>query len=293
MGAIDDLIMNRPWPATLFHYTSQAGLLGILRSRAVWATDVRYLNDSREHQVINAVTGAALAERLAGAMPDAERYLLEHHLARIAENAPQLTVAVFSLSEMGDQLSQWRGYCPDGNGFALGFEPAALMTVARPQGFSLLPCLYRPQDHRAVVDELIDGALERLRNPVVPPGEHAVNATREAGRAFYESFTRVAPALKDESFSEEREWRLVSGPLGDFNGHPRFGVRPSSSGLRPYIEIAIGRTDPDGDPIFLGQCVVGPTPHPELTREVLRNLFLKHSVGWNGIQLSAIPYRTW
>src|ERR1019366_1397698 len=33
---------------TLFHYTTAAGLLGILRSSSLWATDLHFLNDAQE-----------------------------------------------------------------------------------------------------------------------------------------------------------------------------------------------------------------------------------------------------
>ena len=33
---------------TLFHYTTAAGLLGILDSSGFWATDLRFLNDAQE-----------------------------------------------------------------------------------------------------------------------------------------------------------------------------------------------------------------------------------------------------
>jgi hypothetical protein len=35
-------------PATLYHYTNAAGLLGIVEKRALWATDVQFLNDGEE-----------------------------------------------------------------------------------------------------------------------------------------------------------------------------------------------------------------------------------------------------
>jgi hypothetical protein len=33
---------------TLFHYTTAAGLLGILNTANIWATDLRFLNDVQE-----------------------------------------------------------------------------------------------------------------------------------------------------------------------------------------------------------------------------------------------------
>jgi hypothetical protein len=35
-------------PATLYHHTNAAGLLGIVQERALWATDVQFLNDGEE-----------------------------------------------------------------------------------------------------------------------------------------------------------------------------------------------------------------------------------------------------
>jgi hypothetical protein len=35
-------------PARVYHYTSTDGLLGILDSGHLWATDLRYLNDTSE-----------------------------------------------------------------------------------------------------------------------------------------------------------------------------------------------------------------------------------------------------
>jgi hypothetical protein len=48
----DELMPPRPaLPESLFHYTDAAGLQGILKSRQIWATDCRYLNDREEMQV--------------------------------------------------------------------------------------------------------------------------------------------------------------------------------------------------------------------------------------------------
>ena len=35
-------------PKSLFHYTTAAGLLGILRESVLWATEARFLNDAQE-----------------------------------------------------------------------------------------------------------------------------------------------------------------------------------------------------------------------------------------------------
>src|ERR1700730_18258372 len=47
-SALDRLRLSVPSTRTIFHYTSQAGLLGIVDRRALWVSDLRYLNDSTE-----------------------------------------------------------------------------------------------------------------------------------------------------------------------------------------------------------------------------------------------------
>ena len=40
--------MPNQTPPTLFHYTNQAGLEGILKSKKIWATNIHSLKDRRE-----------------------------------------------------------------------------------------------------------------------------------------------------------------------------------------------------------------------------------------------------
>ena len=47
----------------LFHYTTQAGLLGIIDSRSLWFTDIFYLNDSTEMEYTFSIVGYVLSEK--------------------------------------------------------------------------------------------------------------------------------------------------------------------------------------------------------------------------------------
>src|SRR5229473_5273124 len=40
--------LQQPIPEFLYHYTSQDGLLGIIESRSLWATNISYMNDATE-----------------------------------------------------------------------------------------------------------------------------------------------------------------------------------------------------------------------------------------------------
>lgn len=140
----------------LLHYTTLAGLSGILSSGALWATDATFLNDSSE---ITHFFDERLRKLV---VDDAHRYAIElgripRYLARIVSDGGfdkvigieadawhsalrRVTLAmnrpfVLSLSAPSDDrvrhsglLSQWRGYGLDG-GYALVFETQKLETM--------------------------------------------------------------------------------------------------------------------------------------------------------------------
>jgi hypothetical protein len=138
---------------SLCHYTSATGLIGILESKQLYATDVRFLNDSQE--LLYAVD---LAKQYLTNQPlqskDDERKAFADFALKLLDTKDNLVVIlgtptfVASFSEENDLLSQWRGYCPNGNGFAISFSPDCIMELAKAHRWQLLKCLYskREQD---------------------------------------------------------------------------------------------------------------------------------------------------
>jgi len=49
---------------------------------------------------------------------------------------------ICSFSQKGDQLSQWRAYCPSGNGISIGFNSIVLTKLANKHEFKLVKCIY-------------------------------------------------------------------------------------------------------------------------------------------------------
>jgi hypothetical protein len=41
-------LLGRSPSTTLYHYTTQGGLLGVVQTGELWATNVQYMNDRRE-----------------------------------------------------------------------------------------------------------------------------------------------------------------------------------------------------------------------------------------------------
>ncbi len=57
---------------------------------------------------------------------------------------------VFSLTEKGNILSQWRAYTPSGEaGVSIGFSKEGLEKIAAKKGFELIKCLYDRKEQLA------------------------------------------------------------------------------------------------------------------------------------------------
>jgi len=147
--------LHRSHPAVLYHYTTAPGLLSMIKSGHLWATESRYMNDPREFlQGADVILGVInrIAKR-----KSAPRALLE-----IGQNVQRhideklLNVRIFSVSfcTNGDLLSQWRGYGDAGGGYALGFEPRFLFgrpKAERPPLRSLLRVIYNREHQERLV----------------------------------------------------------------------------------------------------------------------------------------------
>jgi len=101
-------------PETLWHYTTFVGFQGIIHSKTIWATEYRFLNDSEESS-----HARMLAEKLVEGLPESTelRFPARDTLRFAVQRAFQIgllheerfSLMVASFSEVGDQLSQWRG----------------------------------------------------------------------------------------------------------------------------------------------------------------------------------------
>src|SRR4051794_31261589 len=115
-------IFRRKAPKVLYHYTSPAGLMGIIESHCVWASDIRYLNDVNEFSVAQKTLATVLEELRDRMSGETERRVLKLlDITRISQwfEEERYRVFVSSFTEVGDLLSQWRGYCPAGAGYSV------------------------------------------------------------------------------------------------------------------------------------------------------------------------------
>ncbi len=309
--------INKPIPANLWHYTSFEGMLGILTSRTIWATEYRFLNDREEF-----LHAKNLALELVEEEPEvtdagfSAREVLRKAVA-VAFNTgvlheERLRVMVASFSENGDQLSQWRGYARNSTGVSIGLDlrllrpPVESGTLA-----TFAPCLYRDSDKRLLLKAIFSYCRAGLQNWWDTLVKEAVAAGRsdpayaaelikahqkelhellfQCHRDLQFDLLRVAPLLKNESFSEEQEWRLVF-PIeaSRLPSNYPFQFRAVRDTLVPYIAFPLLRANQDG-PVQCTDLILGPGSHP--SAEVSINMLFQTQKIRVLARQSKVPYR--
>lgn len=260
-------------PERLWHYTSGGVAKSIFENRMLWAGHLGFMNDTSEvnHAMNLSVEVVELLR------PNFPHYgdAFDQWKSYVTDSPPKSwapnTFAV-SFSEEPDLLSQWRGYATGSGGpFSLGF-PSAMLTdrlgEVGGQMWTLRRCIY---DH--------EGQLEHIKDHMV-----AALRMRDAGRMQGFSALRAikwwvmnaAPLCKHPAFDEEREWRLVVGPIEMQRAEAVHFVERRHT-LAPYIEFPLA----DGDnPLDDIHWVAGPGPQQERAHNALG--MVAHLAGMTG-----------
>jgi hypothetical protein len=281
-------LTSRRKPKMLFHYTSAAGLLGIIQSKTIWSTNIRYLNDTKEYALALEIARAILEMRTKRARSNFERGLIKV-MSDSLEPAEGTDIFVSSFSQQGDQLSQWRGYCPSGSGYSIGFKTDVLIKSTEANKLQFLAsCVYDEIKQSELIEEVIAEVARFAEEFNTEHPDQHDRLYRESFKLFERLVPLLGPVIKHQSFDEESEWRLISpadslGPLAP-------ELRPGRSMLVPYIEH---RLVSEAERFDLAEIIVGPTPHPELAIKAVEALVAKHSVFVGNIRESEIPYRDW
>jgi hypothetical protein len=275
----------------LYHYTTFTGLLGIVESGALWASDIRYMNDSAELKHTANLIRTEITRRITAghAKPDLLNQFLDWVTHRIT-NGHMLFASSFRSN--GNLLSQWRGYSRLGKGVSLGFAPESISRCARQQSFQIGKCIYSSKSQERLISRIID-AIEALAEKHVPAcdqqgkiGDHSYHSIFQL---IESDLLRIAAILKHPSFREEEEWRVVSPVITDYVKAPVL-FREGASMLVPYIEFnLIAETNA---PIELEHLFLGPTPNITISMNSLTMFLAKNSIRPDkGVSYCQIPYR--
>lgn len=281
-------------PVPLYHYTSLDVLEKITSTGTIWATDVHYLNDKTEYRNARTFIEKTLEERLHKKRDT--HAAVESHFQKIDKKSRQPDVFVTSFSKDGDSLPQWRGYGANGQGVAIGFLPAALKSgilqipdIAwrgqpdnAPVDLALMKCVYKDSEKDAIITESVDSYLSAVE------GTHPRINFDMSARLLSGLVDQCSPLFKDESFKEEREWRLVMSCAYSDVPDRHFSVRRSM--MIPYIKIDVKENYAAS---YISAVCIGPTAEPDLARKAVKKLLAHRGLNSASVQNSSIPYRTW
>ena len=275
----------------LYHYTSFTGLLGIVGSKGLWATDIRYMNDSAELRHTADLIRSEITLRIAGGhpRPDLLNQFLDWVTHRIT-NGHMLFASSFRAN--GNLLSQWRGYSRLGKGVSLGFNPDYILDCAERQAFEIGRCIYDSNHQARLIRQVID-VVEALAKGQDQAGQLPDKSSENSYHAIFQQIEsdllRIAAILKHPSFREEEEWRIVSPVLTDYVEAP-VQFREGASMLVPYILFNL--MPRDASPIALEHLFLGPTPNITISMNSLTMYLSKNGIQpAKGLSYCQIPFR--
>ena len=277
-------------PDLVYHYTTDSGLLGIIREKCLWATDIRYLNDSKELHYTLELASGHLQQLQRGTYPEQEANLLEEW-HRAISNVQRFPVYVAAFSRHQDKLSQWRAY-GRGTGYAIGFTPQVLWqaTIGFTHIGAWFRCVYSKDEQLDLLNEATTHLLEAFRSTKIPDPPDDVTHRMGFEIAFFYHLFTLAACFKHPSFEEEDEWRLVFQEMRSEKQIPHRHLREGRRMIVPYLKVPL--TLKDGT-LRLDELIVGPTPHKDLAVEAVRLLLDQEGVVHDGVKPSETPFRDW
>ena len=157
----------------------------------------------------------------------------------------------------------------------------------------LVECKYNKEKQKSDLKNLIDKDL-----PVIQASFE--KGLKEKGEKEYPDHTdyfnnvdmtvskiaQIATSFKHKSFCEEKEWRLVVGPV-DIPSE-RILYRPSDTAIIPYVEIDFKNS------VLPIECIIiGPGPYQQRNGVSLRQMLSISGFDKVDVFKSDIPYRNW
>jgi len=274
----------------LFHYTSIDGLNGVVAGKTLWASNIEFLNDSSEFQYGEKVLKEIIKARKRSVKGDCREFF--NQLEMFPKFFEANDVFLVSLSEVGDLLSQWRGYSPPGRGYCIGFNPQALSQAAWSlDQMQLVKCVYSEKDQKNLARQVLDACIEKWVSRVKGvEGESGSRVSDTSALILWKVyFTFIAAAIKHPAFSEEREWRL----LGVCRDRDKMHFRAGSSSLIRYIKLTWGGNTQAHKVQPIRSVTIGPCPDPDLTKKSVRQLLDASGTEGAQVKVSEIPFRAW
>lgn len=169
MPNIVEELLEKPIPQEVWHYTSLAGLEGILTSGKIWATDARFTNDRTEfvlaRQVAEEYLRSVNPRDLRGGMPlETISSMLARAFDEGALSPSETEVYLISFSEVPDLLSQWHQYADASKGVSIAFDLRYIRPPKQAEiAVTFAPCVYEVAEQRLLIAAALSHFSDKVR----------------------------------------------------------------------------------------------------------------------------------
>jgi hypothetical protein len=195
-----------PHPA--YHFTTLAGMQGILESRSFWVTLATAAKDSSEIAYALSRARQLLSRQASTPDPSFRSEVIE--LLNMENSAVVSMLGwktyLLSFRTNADGSGHWKEYGDSGKGAALAF---GMKPLAVP-GLLFLPVIYDPARQDLLIGEFLDAvATQVTRLSQHWPLNEFLALRRLSIHLAALGLWTLAPLIKDPKFSDEQEWRLI------------------------------------------------------------------------------------
>ena len=315
---------------SLIHYTSAAGLAGILRSQTLWASHYAYLNDQQEIHTAREVMVEVFAKSLHslfakikvdgtvdGILVDispstdlrqlatkaAEKYISVIHTVMLKYLDPYILSFYLcspdnnSSEYRNGSLRHWTSYGKSG-GFAIEFGAKSIANACEQEsnkfnhsGFHLIPVEYDLDLQKAERTPQVKEINECLRH-ISKSQILESQPDEEVVRSSLLPYTMIASGIKNRHFQDEREARIVVYRPSSSDTYP------SDSKVHPVHFRDTGGLHTPYIELFkqeepklpVTRVLVGPHPENELRVKSLELMLAELGREEISIEVSNIPY---
>lgn len=282
----------------LWHYTTIAGLFGIIEQKGLWLSDHRFMSDISEYTngrdftiyILKKLKNKYNYSKFSGVLDNTIKTLEDH-------KGPIFYIGSFS-SE-GDSLDQWRTYSKNGLGVSIRFHNTAFGCHIQLMRLSKVTYCRKEKLNKILI------MVREYKNKYInkPKKNHVFTDESWAESLAFE-LASLFIHFKDAAYSSENEVRLIATIGDQFRNEKGPKHRISNNLIVPYYlstslnsnllkgRMKITEVDEDSAPkLEISEVMIGPSRYQnEMELSLIE--FLKNK-GYEGkiVNKSKIPYR--
>lgn len=288
----------------LYHYTDLNGLIGIIESQCLWATNINFLNDKKE--LIYAVD---LVKDVAKSISNEQnKEIVDLVIEHIEQRANRKTF-VTCFSKNGDLLGQWRAYANNGNGVSIGFDSMSWASDLCPRPHSN-HIQYNENYQKEYIKTMLESFIsfmEGYKDEIEWTLTHSYEEV--SALLIIDMINSFTQHFKHPSFKDEDEYRfLLEENLAIGNKKRGYEVlfRTNNKMIIPYIKFEnmyhkfykdLSEDSPmptmfdEQKRLPIKEIIIGPNLDFEVVKEGISFLLDKNGYKNVEIKRSEIPYR--